>query len=134
MRPTLDVLPELTKANLLTLGLPLGLRRKLLKSDRKAALRRSPIARYRRFPKEPGSAPLSGAGRRQLTVMFCDLLGSTALSARLDPEDLRAVIGASYHCCAPVIERSDGFMSRETMARIADAGASFNPILRLRAR
>ena len=41
------------------------------------------------------------AERRQLTVMFCDLVGSTALSARLDPEDLREIIGA-YHRCCPI--------------------------------
>ena len=43
-------------------------------------------------------SPIDAAERRQLTVMFCDLVGSTALSARLDPEDLRSVIGA-YHRC-----------------------------------
>jgi class 3 adenylate cyclase len=48
------------------------------------------------------------AERRQLTVLFCDLVGSTALSARLDPEDLRAVIGAYHRCAAAVIERSHG--------------------------
>jgi class 3 adenylate cyclase len=44
--------------------------------------------------------------------MFCDLVGSTALSARLDPEDLRAVIGAYHRCCAEVIERSGGFIAK----------------------
>ncbi len=48
----------------------------------------------------PTSPPTIDAERRQLTVMFCDLVGSTALSARLDPEDLRAVIGA-YHRWLP---------------------------------
>ena len=52
------------------------------------------------------------AERRQLTVLFCDLVGSTALSARLDPEDLRAVIGAYHRCCAAVIERAGGFVAR----------------------
>src|SRR5690242_11928212 len=53
------------------------------------------------------SAPLrtDGAERRQLTVMFCDLVGSTALSARLDPEDLREVIGAYYSAVAKVGRR-----------------------------
>jgi hypothetical protein len=53
----------------------------------------------------PGSPPVSHAERRRLTVMFCDLVGSTALSARLDPEDLRAVIGAYHRCVAAVIAR-----------------------------
>src|SRR5262249_56506954 len=52
------------------------------------------------------------AERRQLTVMFCDLVGSTALSSRLDPEDLRAVIGAYHRCAAAVIERAGGFVAK----------------------
>ncbi len=52
------------------------------------------------------------AERRQLTVMFCDLVGSTALSARLDPEDLRAVIGAYHRCVAKVIGRGGGFVAK----------------------
>jgi class 3 adenylate cyclase len=52
------------------------------------------------------------AERRQLTVMFRDLVGSTAMSARLDPEDLRAVIGAYHRCCAVVVERGGGFVAK----------------------
>src|SRR5215831_5217352 len=52
------------------------------------------------------------AERRQLTVMFCDLVGSTALSSRLDPEDLREVIGAYHRAVADVVTRLDGFISR----------------------
>jgi len=52
------------------------------------------------------------AERRQLTVMFCDLVGSTALSERLDPEDLRDVMNAYHRCCSQVIERFDGFIAR----------------------
>ena len=57
-------------------------------------------------------ASATAAERRQLTVMFCDLVGSTALSARLDPEDLRAVIGAYHRCVAAVIEGSGGFVAK----------------------
>src|SRR5215468_6839725 len=46
--------------------------------------------------------------RRQLTVMFCDLVGSTALSARLDPEDMREIIGAYHRCCAEQITKAGG--------------------------
>ena len=60
----------------------------------------------------PTSPPPIGAERRQLTVMFCDLVGSTALSARLDPEDLREVIAAYHRAVAEIIARSDGFVSR----------------------
>ncbi len=103
----IEVLPELTELDLSALGLPIGPRRKLLKAI--AALR-GPL---------PGPPPLAGEGRvgaeaerRQLTVLFCDLVGSTALSARLDPEDLRAVIGAYHRCVAAVIERSGGFVAK----------------------
>jgi class 3 adenylate cyclase len=57
-------------------------------------------------------APRSGAERRQLTVMFCDLVGSTALSGRLDPEDLREVIGAYHKCVAETVSRYDGFVAK----------------------
>ena len=53
-----------------------------------------------------------GAERRQLTVMFCDLVGSTALASRLDPEDLREVIGAYHKCVAETIDRYNGFIAR----------------------
>jgi class 3 adenylate cyclase len=53
-----------------------------------------------------------GAERRQLTVMFCDLVGSTALATRLDPEDLQEVIGAYHHCVAEAIGRYDGFVAK----------------------
>jgi len=54
----------------------------------------------------------SDAERRQLTVMFCDLVGSTALASRLDPEDLRDVIGAYQTCVAETIGRFDGFVAK----------------------
>jgi class 3 adenylate cyclase len=68
-------------------------------------------------PAAPSTSPLAGprqteAERRQLTVLFCDLVGSTALSARLDPEDLRAVIGAYHRCAAAVVERAGGFVAK----------------------
>src|SRR5437870_8978546 len=99
-----EVLQELNEPDLEKLGLPLGSRKKLLKAI--ASLRQAGA---------PASPPSSGAvttaaERRQLTVMFCDLVGSTALSARLDPEDLRAVIGAYHSCCARVIGRGGGFV------------------------
>ena len=54
----------------------------------------------------------ASAERRQLTVMFCDLVGSTALSARLDPEDLRGIIAAYHRCCTELVERSGGFVAK----------------------
>ena len=59
----------------------------------------------------PEVAAASGE-RRPLSVMFCDLIGSTALSARLDPEDLREVIRAYQACVAKTIQQFDGFIAR----------------------
>ncbi len=71
----------------------------------------------RGFPGQP--CPLAGEGRagaeaerRQLTVMFCDLVGSTALSVRFDPEDLRDVIGAYQRCVANIVARFAGFVAK----------------------
>ena len=65
-------------------------------------------------PAPPSAAPRasSTAERRQLTVMFCDLVGSTALSTRLDPEDLREVIAAYHKCVAGVAARCRGFVAK----------------------
>jgi class 3 adenylate cyclase len=57
-------------------------------------------------------APTSDAERRQLTVMFCDLVGSTALSARLDPEDLREVIASYHRAVTDVVRTLDGFVAK----------------------
>ena len=60
----------------------------------------------------PRPTATDSAERRQLTVMFCDLVGSTAMSARLDPEDMREIIGAYHRCCATLIERNGGFVAK----------------------
>src|SRR5262249_23278094 len=52
------------------------------------------------------------AERRQLSVVFCDLVGSTALSAKLDPEDLRGIITAYHRCCTELVERNGGFVAK----------------------
>jgi class 3 adenylate cyclase len=103
-----DVLPELTEADLEKLGLPLGPRKRILKAianlgDGDESPRRTSLVR-------PSSE--DAAERRQLTVMFCDLAGSTALSARLDPEDMRQVIRAYQDACSGVVARYDGFVAK----------------------
>ena len=60
----------------------------------------------------PPAPVTASAERRHLTVMFCDLVGSTALSARLDPEDMREVIGAYHRCCAENITKTGGFVAK----------------------
>src|SRR5215831_3218258 len=104
------VLPSLTAEDLKDLGVKLvGHRRRLL--DAIAALGASaPVV-----PTTAGThdaAPRSDAERRQITVMFCDLVDSTALSARLDPEDLRDVIGAYHRAAADVVRSFDGFVAK----------------------
>ncbi len=104
------VLPKLTSEDLREIGVAaIGHRRKLL--DAIAALGATvPTAAVTAAPSDAPTP--ADAERRQLTVMFCDLVGSTALSARLDPEDLRAVIGAYHRCCAKVIGRGGGFVAK----------------------
>src|SRR6516162_8242312 len=85
-----DFLPELTDADLEKLGVPLGHRKRLLRaiSGLTAAVTSAPPSA------STAATPRDAAERRQLTVMFCDLVGSTALSARFDPEELREEIRA----------------------------------------
>jgi class 3 adenylate cyclase len=73
-----------------------------------AALAVPPVASRDTEPKHPASS----AERRQLTVMFCDLVDSTALSLRLDPEDLRDVIAAYHNCVGEVMRRFGGFVAK----------------------
>ena len=63
-------------------------------------------------PAPPVARAATAAERRQLTVMFCDLVGSTALSTRLDPEDLREVIAAYHKCAAGVVTRFGGYVAK----------------------
>jgi class 3 adenylate cyclase len=104
------VLPSLTAEDLKDLGVQLvGHRRRLL--DAIAALNtRAPVVAATAGAHDV--APRSDAERRQLTVMFCDLVGSTALASRLDPEDLREVIGAYHKRVAETIGRFDGFVAK----------------------
>ena len=104
------VLPKLTSEDLKELGVTaLGHRRKLL--DAIATLNAdSPTPAAPATEKE--SLPRDAAERRQVTVMFSDLVGSTALSARLDPEDLREVISAYQKCVAETVRRFGGFVAK----------------------
>ena len=109
------VLPSLTHENLKELGVAsLGHRVKLL--DAIAALRgdttpRAPSAE-RTTRSAPSVPPEDRAERRQVTVMFSDLVGSTALSGRMDPEDLREVISAYQKCVAETVQRFGGFVAK----------------------
>jgi class 3 adenylate cyclase len=59
-----------------------------------------------------GETPAASAERRQVTVMFSDLVGSTALSARMDPEDLREIISSYQKCVAKTVQRFNGFVAK----------------------
>jgi class 3 adenylate cyclase/predicted ATPase len=105
-----DVLPYLTDQDLEKLGVLLGHRRKLLYSI--AGLKSIENS----APNMPVTAatlrPPDSAERRQVTVMFSDLVGSTALSARMDPEDLREIISAYQTCVADAVRRFGGFVAK----------------------
>jgi class 3 adenylate cyclase/predicted ATPase len=111
-----EVLPELTEQDLKDLGISLGHRKKLLKaisSLSPRALGEAETPSPETPPeREVAPIPASEAERRQLTVMFCDLVGSTELSQRLDPEDLREVMRAFQDRCAGAISRFGGFIAR----------------------
>ena len=103
-----SVLGHLSDQDLKDLGVLLGHRRKL-----QVAVAGLPSA----APAPPTTAAAAmtkpgAAERRHLTVMFSDLVGSTALSARLDPEDMREIIGAYHRCCAEQITRAGGFVAK----------------------
>src|SRR5215471_2909643 len=98
-----SVLPDLTDQHLKDLGIALGDRLKLLRAIRE-------LGDNTAIASEPKHQDI--AERRQVTVLFCDLVGSTALSARMDPEDLREVIAAYQKCVAEVVSRFNGFVAR----------------------
>ena len=108
-----DVLPELTEGDLEKLGIPLGDRKRLIRAIKVMAGSVPGAPTAREVAKDtPGNyTPTVGGERRHLTVMICDLVGSTALSARLDPEDMGAVIDAFQAACARIALASDGFLA-----------------------
>jgi class 3 adenylate cyclase/predicted ATPase len=111
-----EVLSELTADDLISIGVTsVGHRRKLLASiaglrgnSQKSNTAQAAAAEARALH----SSPNADAERRQLTVMFCDLVGSTELASRLDPEDLREVISAYHHAVADTVSRFDGFVAK----------------------
>ena len=107
-----DILSDLTADDLIGLGVSsIGHRRKLLAAI--AALRDAPTRDSGPVSPPPAEAAEStGAERRLLTIMFCDVVGSTELATRLDPEDLREVIGTYHSCVTKVLTRFGGFVAK----------------------
>jgi class 3 adenylate cyclase/tetratricopeptide (TPR) repeat protein len=108
-RIEIDVLAELTDQDLERLRIPLGHRRRMLRAIRELS---GPTSATPQATPAASPPAQNHAERRQLTVMFCDLVGSTALSARLDAEDLRGIIAAYHRCCTDLIERNGGFVAK----------------------
>src|SRR5262245_47851746 len=99
-RIEVDVLRDLTEHDLLDLGIPLGDRKRRLKAIQSSAKPQSVDV-----PPVSSGRVAHEAERRQLTVMFCDLVGSTELSTKLDPEQLRDLMHAYQRACGEVITR-----------------------------
>jgi class 3 adenylate cyclase len=104
-----SVLPHLTDQDLKDIGVPLGPRRKILAAitAETGTTNATPEPAASIEPKAQDTAE-----RRQVTVMFIDLVGSTALSTRMDPEDLREVISAYQKCVAETVRRFGGFVAK----------------------
>src|ERR1700751_1066832 len=103
-----DILPELTDADLEKLGVPLGHRKRLLRAISGLAAAETLAAPAA----STGAKPHDAAERRPLTVMFCDLVGSRALSVWFDPEELREEIRAYQNAVSGVVARYDGFVAK----------------------
>jgi class 3 adenylate cyclase/predicted ATPase len=102
-----EVLADLTEQDLEKLGIPVGHRKKLLKA----------AVAFRTEARNSASMKLTArsdhkAERRYITVLFCDIVGSTALSTQLDPEDLQTILREYQHCCEAAIDRFGGFVAR----------------------
>jgi oligopeptide/dipeptide ABC transporter ATP-binding protein len=103
-----DILPDLTDVDLKELGVPLGHRKRLLRVISGLA-----AAEISAVPStSTGATPQDAAERRQLTGMFCDLVGSTPLSQRFDLEDLREIVGAYHRCVTDTVGRFGGFVAK----------------------
>jgi class 3 adenylate cyclase len=110
----IDLLNELTDQDFDRLGVSLGHRRRMLRAIRElSASPTEPVTKPRASaPTASEPAPEDRAERRQVTVMFSDLVGSTALSARMDPEDLREVFSAYQKCVAETVQRYGGYVAK----------------------
>ncbi len=104
-RIDLSILPDLTDEDLKELGVLLGDRRRMLRAI-------AEFAPTLQFAGALATEPLEEAERRHVTVMFADLVGSTALSTGMDPEDLREVFAAYARCAAETVRRFGGIVAR----------------------
>lgn len=105
-----DLLSDLTSDDLKEMGIPLGDRKRLLKAIADRAI----TTATRRAASNATAFPTgeSGAERRQITIIFCDLVGYTELAGRLDPEDVGDAVRTYQAACSEVIERWDGYIAK----------------------
>lgn len=121
------VLPDLTERDLESLRVRIGHRKKLVRAiatlaentalTPNAGLGMSEVASFLPLTPHPADGPPSvkraaEAERRQITVMFCDMVGSTALAEKLDPEDMREVLGSFHETCGRAIGEYEGFIAQ----------------------
>ncbi len=130
----LRVLPDLTADDLKELGIvAIGHRRLLLKAIAEFSANPGCTAATN-APALPIDLTAADAERRQLTVMFCDLVGSTPLATRFDPEDLRAIIGAYHRSIDATVARFSGFVAKYMGACAMRRRTRSKPPLRLPTR
>jgi class 3 adenylate cyclase/tetratricopeptide (TPR) repeat protein len=113
-RVTLDLLPRLQDEDLRALGLPLGDRIRIREALVAMGVAEGTVAPTSIAPPVAVAKPrvLATAERRQLTVLFCDLVGSTALSGAMDPEALRGLMGRYHEACRGVVEKYAGHVAQ----------------------
>jgi class 3 adenylate cyclase/tetratricopeptide (TPR) repeat protein len=110
-----QILPELTEAELESIGIPLGARKKIIKAVRALSGRARAL-----MPSQVGSRTKSSSlrqrmpERRNLTVLTSDMVDSTALATRLDPEQLREIMHGYLRVCSDIVERLGGFVAKYT--------------------
>ena len=117
-----DVLPELTEADLEKIGVPLGHRKRLMRAIGNLASKEAPPSAPKSAPAAPSPSPMASradAERRPITVMFCDLVGSTGLAARLDAEDWRNLVGATKNSAAKARVRAQAPLLRVCASSLA---------------
>jgi SAM domain (Sterile alpha motif)/Adenylate and Guanylate cyclase catalytic domain len=120
------ILSDLTDQDLKEIGVSsLGHRRQLLRAIAELnAVEKGPLKAAP--PAATSATPQDAAERRQVTVMFSDLVGSTALAARMDPEDLREIIAAYQKCVAETVGRFGGFVAKSDSSDMQKVSRPFD--------
>ncbi|MGH8630609.1 MAG: adenylate/guanylate cyclase domain-containing protein, partial [Burkholderiales bacterium] len=109
----MSVLPALSETDLEKLGISLGHRKRILLALQSCSSPQSSAPSPANERRERAVESLTAEGeRRQVTVLFCDLVGSTALSSRLDPEEYRSILARYHETCVASVQRFDGYVAQ----------------------